>query len=125
MPAVHQICLTSGVKRRAEALAWWWQSDATAHVEVFAVSYLDDSPRKIIVFVDEVDLLIQALLGANAAELSSWQLLEHTGSMVVNPWPRSDEVVHVDRVAELAAVKIWKQKINMSSKKRAAAAPLF
>ena len=77
-------------------MAWRWQGDTTAHIEVFTISYLDDSSRKIIVFIDEVDLLIEALLGANATELSCWQLLEHAWSLVVNPWLRLDEMVHVD-----------------------------
>lgn len=96
VPAVHQICLASGVKRRAKAVAWRRQSDTTAHIEGFTISYLDDSSCKIIVFIDEVDLLIKTLLGANAAELSSWQLLEHAWSLVINPRLRLDDMVHVD-----------------------------
>ena len=54
-----------------------------------------DSPSKVVVLVNKVDLLVEALLRAYSVELSCWQLPVHLGRVAVDFVSGLDEAVHM------------------------------
>ena len=61
--------LPNYIKRATITLSWHRHIYTIAQFKIFVIADLNDSTSEVIVFVDEVDFLIEAFFGADAVVL--------------------------------------------------------
>ena len=103
VPLAGRIDIPNNIKGATVAAPWQRQVHPGTHLEVLPVADLNDAACQVVVFVNEVNLLIQALLGPNSKKLGLRQLLEHAWTQIINQRPRPYQMLHVLVVVEFAS----------------------